>query len=999
MKTKLMTNYGLNESQAQVVLDDSKELIVPAGAGSGKTKTLVTKVVHLINEGKDLESFLVLTFTKKAANEMKARIKSELKGTPLFNKIDSSDISTFDSFAYNFVKQNATLINLDPNIELLDPVIFNLQKTEILQNIIYEIMADENHPLYEFIINYTDKNDEKELINDLKNLYEKLINIKPLDEFFVDELIKDIKLFDVETDELIIREVNEEFYFENEETLNFLFANAKTINKESFDNPFEKSKFNWKMVTDEEKKIISKITDQYNKAYNEGITSDDIDEIIDDLKEDAKNIFTILNKYNLELEAFKSLYNKYEFRDIANFLNLILKENEDALKKAKDKYKYVFVDEYQDTSKVQSDFLEMLIKDNDEIKVLYVGDIKQSIYKFRDAKPETFIEKLNNVKNIPLMINYRSAPNVIKFVNDIFERILDDKDLYDIDYNDNHQMDSGTTLFKKEDKEADVFLLEYIESDVENRKLDVVEEAFLVGYKIKELIDKGIVNKYNEIAILSRNKSTFKHYRDVFKYLNIPLEIHVDFSVKETYLLKLIANILSLSYSLYDINSFNQNRFNYLSLVRSELYSKNDYEIFASLMDQKEVGKKRLEIDKDIKESLIKINKVINTKSNVEVIKEVIDEFDIFRKIIYAPNSFEKELQLDYLFNLSKVLSDLNIVNKDFIDYLYNLAYDDEINLSIPILQDESVNSVILTNIHQSKGLEYNTLFMVDLDRGFNKGIVKKFKYTTESKLLIRKPYEGAKDFVVKKNLRNAQKIDMSDDLKEELRLLYVSMTRAEKALYIVSKDVGEGVELNSFNDYLYNNNFKDFIKVENIETIDRQIKDFDYYKNRRDKNLFYPSEIDELEEHVFSFKSKTYSSNKASLDVNEILSDTMKQNLKQGTKLHESFEYGNTIIDVLSKHQLSNKNILDGIIYREHNYSYLDDKVTKAGVIDLLVVYDDEVHIIDFKTKNIDKLKYNQQLISYKEYASKVFLNKYIKLYLYSIVEDRFEEITDISY
>ena len=157
---------------------------------------------------------------------MKSRIKEELKGTSLANKIDSSDIGTFDSFAYNFVKQNANLINLDSNLELLDPEIFNLKKEELLRKMIISIMKNESNPFYSFIVDYTSKRDDIDLINDLKTLYEKLINIKPLDEFSIDELILDIKLFDFDKDLKEIASISSDFYSDNRENF-FIFTNAK----------------------------------------------------------------------------------------------------------------------------------------------------------------------------------------------------------------------------------------------------------------------------------------------------------------------------------------------------------------------------------------------------------------------------------------------------------------------------------------------------------------------------------------------------------------------------------------------------------------------------------------------------------------------------------------------------------------------------------------------------------------------------------------------------
>ncbi len=995
MKNNIMKKYILNSHQADVVLDESKELIVPAGAGSGKTKTLVTKVVHLLEQGKDLESFLVLTFTKKAASEMKSRIKKALKDTPLFNKIDSSDIATFDSFAYNFVKQNANLINLDSNIELLDQEIFNLKKDEFLNQIIINIMQDENSYYYDFVVDYTNKRDDADLINDLKNLYEKLINLKPIQNFNVHELVHEIEMFDVEEDLNAIINVSEEFYEENSETILYFITNAKIVKEPKTNNPYTKSRFKWTMLDTKEKKDIEKILKPYRELEKYGIVNEDVIRVNELLKQDAEKILNILLVYEKMLVKFKQDYNKYEFRDIANFLNQILRENVEALKRAKEKYKYVFVDEYQDTSLVQSEFLEMLIEDNDDIKVLYVGDIKQSIYKFRDAKPETFIEKSNTVNNIPLSINYRSSPNVIDFVNKIFLRILDDKEAYDIDYSENHHMESGTIKYKETDPDADVFLLEYYQDEEKERHLDVVEEAFITGYKIKELIKEGKVKEFKEVAILTRNTTSFKIFKDVFRYLDVPLEIHVDFPLKETYLLKLIANILRLSLNLFNSKSFNDNRFYYLSLLRSELYSYSDYKIFTSLIDTSTIEKnKKLNIDKEIKMKLIKINQAIHTLSNTQVVKMVLEEFDVYEKIIYAPKSFEKELQLDYLYEFSQTLSDLDVTAGEFVDYIYDLAYNDDIKIKIPILQDDSKNNVVLTNIHQAKGLEYNTLFMCELKKPFNKGRIKKFKYTNAAGLLINKPFDDDRKFIIRRNIISGQNKEFLESLKEELRLLYVSMTRAIKALYIVSLYTETSEKLDSFNDYLYFNNFTEFIKEENITVYNDHFKDFDYFKKLKDPNLYYSDEVESLEPHLFEFKARPFKLTRSSLTINKIITSHEQEALKMGIKLHEEFEHGNKIEEVLFKHSFDGKSLAGATIYKEHQFNYTKNNNNYSGIIDLLAVYDDEIHIIDFKTRDISPSKYEAQLNSYKDYVKQIFITKPVKLFMYSIVEDKINKL-----
>jgi len=247
----LMYEYILNEKQAMVVASDFKELIVPAGAGSGKTKTLVTKVLELIKQGKNLDNFLVLTFTKKAAIEMKERIKKELINanlTAMANKIDSANIATFDAFAYNFVKQNASIIGLDSNIELLDQAFFNNVKETILEEIILDIMTNINDlELYEFMQIFSSKTDEKNLISALLNTYDNLLEIAPLKELSVDDLIIKSGIFNYHKlcDDISI--FSDEFISENDEYMESIKTYFKYLNNE-INNLEELSfpRFKWK---------------------------------------------------------------------------------------------------------------------------------------------------------------------------------------------------------------------------------------------------------------------------------------------------------------------------------------------------------------------------------------------------------------------------------------------------------------------------------------------------------------------------------------------------------------------------------------------------------------------------------------------------------------------------------------------------------------------------------------------------------------------------------
>lgn len=1004
-KERLMKEEGLNLNQALVVVDNSKELIVPAGAGSGKTKTLITKVLTLLKAGEDLDQFLVLTFTKKAATEMKDRLKKELTNEKMFdlvNKIDSSNISTFDAFAYNFVKQHATLINLDSSIELIDESIFKTIKVNILDNILLDIMNKKyGKELYNFLETFTNRTSEDRLIKDLINVSNSLNDFN-LDEINVEKLIIQSNIFNTKNIINEIKQLSYDFYNEYIEffdNLNSYFNYLEgTINEmPSFSYP---KRISWKKleIDDTTKKNINNLLKDIKNLTKEKPTVEQLKSYYNKEIYYLNLLIKILKIYEEEVYKFKKETNKYDFNDIANFLNKILKKNPNILKRQKEKFKYIFVDEYQDTSKVQDEFLEMLIKDNNNIHALYVGDIKQSIYKFRDAIPDIFLEKQNTVKNISLDINYRSSKKIIDFVNKIFTNILNDEEKYDINYKLGHFMESGSKNYLN-DPYSDVYLLETYKDEDDRKDTDSVEEAFVVGNKIKELKEKNIINKYSEVAILARNRSSFQIYKDVFKYLNIPVQFQVDKNLKQTYLLKLISNILKLSLLINDNTkeAFNDKRFYYMSILRSELYRKSDYNIFNDLIDIN-TGKKKLDIEEELLIKLRTLNSIIKTKSNYEIIDFVIKEFELY-KHIYITKSFEyKELQIKYLYDISKTLSDINIYSIDFVNYIYNLSYDDNIDLNVSILEDSLENSVKITNIHQSKGLEYEVLFLVGLNKKFNAARVDRFSFEKSSKFNINiknhieDELSPLADFINNKR----REITLNDNLKEELRLLYVAITRAERALYIVTRLKDDYSKLDCFTDYLYENGLLDLIKNENIKIYNSYMKTDDYYLSLSEDLTYYPKLIDNLNDINLKQKDSLIKDFKPSTDIYNLLTEKEKENILKGNYMHLDFEFNNKeneYVNKLYNTKFNNKYIKDGEVLLEYEFIYEDNNKLINGIIDMLVIYDDLIQIIDYKLKDINKESYVNQLKSYEKYIKKVF-NKKVELFLYSIYDNKYKQI-----
>gem|GEM_PF-2308284 len=1017
---KLRKDYGVNEEQAHVLCDPAKEIIVPAGAGSGKTKTLISKLVYLLETGTSLDELLVLTFTNKAAAEMKERLKGVLNKKEMFeqvNKVDSADISTFDAFALKFVKQNCSLINLDANVEVFNDAMFEISKQKIMSDIILKNMLIDNSDMNEFLQKYSYKSNEINLSKTLISLYFKLKNeYNSFSELKAENLIEkndnsfniDVNFYKEKISELVPGFFDIEV---NQKKFTILDRYAQSLrNQEEFNDFTRLPNTSYKGLltsTPADKYIKDQVAEVFNdikELYNAKVSTKNIDETTQKYLQVAKIILKILKQFDNEIDKLKISTNKYEFGDIAEFLNIILEKAPLTLKRLREKIKYICVDEYQDTSNVQTNFLNKIIEDNDNVKVLYVGDIKQSIYKFRNAVPKTFIDKQATVKNIALRNNYRSHHSIIDFTNNFFSRVLTNEKDHDIIYKNNHEMNSLSKLNEINDKSFGVYCLEKYVNPDEKPRNELIEEIFMVASKIKELKQANIIKSYSKVAILARNKNSFPRIIDIFKYLELPLVVQIKQEIhKDTYLLKLIANILMLALNFKTAKNGKLQRFWYASLARSEIFEKTDFEILKSVIDlEYKEFKERfvLVIPEDVQEKLLQIKNNIFISTNKEILDLVISLFDINGSILKTSDINLKELQLNNLYTLTSVLSDMNILGDDFISFIYEYAYDENAQMEVDKNQVSGDDCIILTNIHQSKGLEYDYLFLIDLDKKF-KSTSSIFEFNKEQKLLINLNNYYLNDkanlAVVKKINNQYNEYKSAQALKEELRILYVAVTRAKKALYLISTPKEDYSKLNSFNDYLYNFGFLDFIKQENISKYKTPIKDLSFYDNLRNDQYYYPSFLDELPNIKLVNNIEENIHTKASMLTTNLLSSKEKENMLQGTKLHHQLEYANFLeettekaVDNLKKIKFANYFVHESIkILREFNFSYTVENKTITGIIDLVCIYKDCVHIIDYKTNDINKIEYVQQLNTYKEYLTLIYPNLLIKMFLYSITKN----------
>ena len=490
------------KEQEQAITKTGTNIIVSAGAGSGKTAVLTERTIRKLLNGTNINRLLILTFTNAAAAEMKERIRKAIKKANLkeqLDYLDSAYITTFDSFALSTVKKYHTILGVSPNISIMDNSIELLKTEEIINNVFDAMYGDSD---FDKLINdFCIKSDDniKNIVIEISKKLDLLSNKNEyldnyIDTHFNDEFIDDKtnKYLDI-----IINTKNsiEESYKNLISMVDNKFIETYNIEPLLNSNTYIEIKSNLTLIGSPRKN--KNCEDDY-KIYKDEITSilkdlkeltrfENIQEIKDSLlatKPYISAISKVINKFDLEFNKYKKENDLYTFSDIALMSIKLLKENIDIKEELKNSFDEIMVDEYQDTSNIQEEFINLIANNN----LYMVGDIKQSIYRFRHANPYIFRDKYENYSEekdgikIDLLKNFRSRMEVLDNINLIFNLIMDNE-VGDAEYKESHQMNFGNTNYIegcKTQQNNDMEILTYNPKEIEEYKGDEVE-AFTVA--------------------------------------------------------------------------------------------------------------------------------------------------------------------------------------------------------------------------------------------------------------------------------------------------------------------------------------------------------------------------------------------------------------------------------------------------------------------------------------------------------------------------------------
>ena len=873
------------KEQQQAIYEKGENILVAAAAGSGKTAVLVERIINkIINENIDIDKLLVVTFTNAAASEMRERVLNAIykkidedpeneklqKQITLLNK---ASICTIDSFCLDVVRNNFFEIDISPNFRIGDTTEIEILKQDVIEELFEDKYESEDKDFQKLITTYTSYKDDtplKELILkiytyiqsnpfpekwlnekvEMFNLQEKIeqdfsqtiwggLLLQQVDEILEDSIIKLKK----EKEKLAKYEELTKYY----QIINDDIEQMEMLkcNLDSWDKAFEIAQnlefktwaVNKKIVLDEKenaKQIRDSVKAEYKKIKEKIliVNSKEANEDINEMYDILKKLENVILEFGERFTKRKKEKNIVDFSDVEHFaLKILLTENNEPTqiaKKYQEKFEEIAIDEYQDSNLVQEYILTAISRNNN---IFMVGDVKQSIYRFRQARPDLFLSKYKKYKlkddrkdedlKIQLFKNFRSRKEVLDFSNEIFANIMTEK-LGELDYTEEEYLNLGANYENTNENlktEIDIlniqgdipeennFSEEETDEDIEEQKErfeDIELEAKFVAKRIKELIDSKFQVydvkkqekrdiKYKDIVVLLRST---KEPAPIFEKEILNLEMPVFSDSSSEYLESIeIQTIMSL---LKIIDNPLQ-EIPLIAVMRSNIGGFTDNELVQIRLSDKYDGfyntllKSKKDVDKNLRN---KIDKFLNNLemwrkeqeylSLDELIWKIYNDTGYYDYIGLMTNGALRQANLKMLFERAKQYESISFKGLfNFISYIEKIKTSSKDMDSAKII-GENEDVIRIISIHKSKGLEFPVVFISGTGKQFN-------MQDLNNKILLHPEIGiGVKyidynkqieyDTLSKQAMKERIKIET---ISEEMRILYVALTRAKEKLII----------------------------------------------------------------------------------------------------------------------------------------------------------------------------------------------------------------------
>ena len=868
-----MPNYT-NEQQ-QAIDDRDLDILVSASAGSGKTTVLVERLMQEILTGTGVNELLVVTFTKAAAQEMKAKIKSALEQRlnkheklkidlrEQLNLIDAANISTIDAFCLDVIHRFYYVIDLDPSFSVLtDETQAALMRERALQEIESEFLENDDQAFIAFYENFAgDRSAEsaRDLLLDLYNyamakpdyrdwlknlptqyeigddvthskLWQK--NIKPYLLITFSDLKEKLEQLlataAMETKELA--KVKDSFQLFDKCLQNYLssiesdenYDKQRELLRSCLFTSFRKSsKWDEDLLDFYEECVELKkdASEQVFTSFTSFYATDEKEQIA--LLNKGHQIMTAIVKAELALierfDQLKRAENLVDYSDMEQFAYQILSQDTSNSQMARSfyqtKFKEILVDEYQDINPLQERILQLIKKDGQN-NLFMVGDVKQSIYGFRQAEPSLFLHKYQEAakdenkqdERILLSANFRSTKPVIKLVNQVFDHVLT-TDFGGIDYQKEGQLVLGANYYPEKLPQASELI--YSEKDGQDGstnaededEIDSAEIAMVIN-RIKQFKNENLQVydtqtkekrnfKYSDIAILTRSRSDNLAIMQEFAKNDIPLLVTDAKNYFQTLELTIVLNYLRIidnpDQDIPLVAVLRSPLFNFTEtdLAKIRVHSKNT-DFYDALTSYVAVNDELSQKTKIFLNQLEELRHFAANHRISELIWSIYERTNLLEIMTALPNGKQRRVNLEALYERASSYESAGFKGLyQFINFIERMRRSQK-DLAQPLVTKEAGDSVRLMTVHGSKGLEFPIVFYIGLQHRYQMRDLSGNYIINANNLglTIRQEHYRA-DTLLKSYDNIAQKQQL---LEEEARILYVGMTRARQKLILITE-------------------------------------------------------------------------------------------------------------------------------------------------------------------------------------------------------------------
>ena len=944
-----------NKDQLNAINTLNKKILVSASAGAGKTTVLINRLIkRIIKDQVKITDIVAMTFTNAAASEMKKRLiialNNEVNNPNNSNEIkeyakeqlalsSNANIKTIDSFCLNIIKDGYASINLP--IESISNIYTPEQSKGYYKeafNIIFDKYLETNNKQIYNLNSLLSKNATN--FNKLENTILDIVN-KSLTQ--TDPIIwfnklksqnKQINSFnDIDIDimnrfiDIINRHINhlinliklvfdDPNYNLKKNEIDSIFNIL--INAKNSDNLYDKYEclVEFKNVSMSFNKPSLTVFKEYLK---EKLTP-----LIYIEEEYIKDHNSQVDEYNLLIDIAHDVYKEYkhiklinkglDFNDMEHYAYDILSANDYELSKVyKNLYKEVMVDEFQDTNELQYQIINLLAEPTN---LFMVGDLKQSIYRFRGAKPEIMqrISKQEDTYNITLKNNYRSVKDIVEYNNYLFNRLMntgpfkikyEEKDFQiaelDRQFNNNYpicihnikEADNTLSISKKDSNIESKFLAQLITNSIENSEF----------------------KEYKSYCILVRTNTNVFLLKKYLEQANIPVYIDEKLGYLNTLSISILISYLTI---LNDISE----QISLASVLSSSLYNLDDDLLF-KIKDNTLIS-----YLKEIDHPFIKDYYYLKSQDNIN---------NIIDYILNINNFYSEKLNVQEQTNIDLFYQNINNLNTnsliDVLDYIDNIIEEDKTS-AIPISEMDNVCRVM--TIHKSKGLQFDVVILMANNTFSNKDANKSLIVTGDYG--FANSYSNINYPNTKQSINNIVLNDYIyyDLVEEEVRILYVALTRAKYQLHII----------------IYDND-----KKNNIDKIEAQAKD-----------IFIKDSNDDV------------------FDINIYYKDIINNDIDFRYKYNLLFTCLNTKQEYINKYLFSSYDIND---IKDTNINYNIEDNTRISLENIYESSPTYVNMITHGSKDYNYLIYNYDLIDLNN-TNTIINNKYntykLKKYNYDI-------------